>query len=178
MFVNQDRKGIQDSFREKTKIGDTSETLCRLLYGPDYLRSGLNGFIDNESYLLSNHHSIEANEVEAIDNRILPLVHPDEWETIARVLAFPYNQQGGKFALITINSACIEELSNQPHFLLPHGEYYGKVHSEYVSTVDNYEWELSEEQPNVSAEILKRYEFKFELSIGHKPKLVSSQSPF
>ncbi len=63
----------------------------------------------------------------------VPLVHPDEWETIAR-----YFQQ--QFRLLTIEKSAVENLSHTFHPALKHLEYFAKVPVDAIAKEEAYSW--------------------------------------
>lgn len=66
----------------------------------------------------------------------VPLVHPCEWETIARWFH-------NRFRLITIDSSKIEDLEQIEHPAFVHGEYFGRVPQTAIISDEEYTWRES-----------------------------------
>lgn len=181
MFPNQDLQGLEECGKRSTPAIEKPETLCRIVYNLDS-RYNIRNMFDNDDYLLPHSKNERNHEVLGVNNRVLSMVHPDEWETIARIFGITgglgWGEPHGNFSVLTIDTSKIETLSRQPHFLLLYGEYYGLIHKRGIIKKDDYIWEKSDKKLNVLQEILSRFQFKFERSLGYTPKLVSSQSPF
>ena len=131
------------------------ETLCRVT---------TNGyFIDEDGFLLTHQTRFEYAQykdreppknpgpvvltkdmrpllplVPSHDNRMLPLVHPDEWETAARFMFARFWLRPVR--LLTVDKTRIRDLINTPHPALFYGEFFGKVHKEAVVSDEEYRW--------------------------------------
>ena len=68
--------------------------------------------------------------------RMVPLVHPEEWETIARYFH-------SRFRLLTIDSTKVEALTLEEHPALVHGEYRGRVPLSAIISDVQYSWKKS-----------------------------------
>ena len=73
------------------------------------------------------------------DYRKISLVHPGEWETIARyIYEKPEFKKG--FRLLTIKTSEIENLTLEEHPALFHGEFFGKVRKSDIISDVGYQW--------------------------------------
>ncbi|MCK4588851.1 MAG: hypothetical protein KAT77_00275 [Nanoarchaeota archaeon] len=176
----------------ETKTAVFPETLCRVTFN--------SYFVDEQGYLLSHEINEEIkiytpqysikHEICVLDGvkkmwlpggqmreeyRVLPLVHPDEWETIARYFAH-------RFRLLTIDASKVEDLTHELllqgdglcHEALVHGEYFGKVPLTAIVKDEEYSWEKSDKPLNLSEDALDflRKKGKLELTEEFHPVLL------
>jgi hypothetical protein len=139
------------------------ETLCCVLYGLPYIREGIDAFI-------SVHGFLKTADGKSLKNAVLPFVHPKEWETVARTLAWSYGEENSRFSVAYIETATIENLMWQPHPLLEFGEYSGDVPSYGIHNVVDYSWISSDHLPPAILPAIIRYPHKFERSLNHRPQ--------
>ncbi len=143
------------------KESQLPETLCRITWN-SYL-------LDWEGYLIPHYvekrmmeedflHVIPQREVAVHKPRLMKpenevcfpgyrgfnyrstsLVHPDEWETIARYM---YEKPDFKkhFRLLTVKTSEIERLIQEKHPSLYHSEYFGHLHQSDIISDVGYQW--------------------------------------
>lgn len=175
----------------KTKTAVFPETLCRVTFN--------SYFADADKYLLAHAVSEDLlwgpkfyslkHEVCILDGvkklwlpfgqmreeyRMVPLVHPDEWETIARYFAH-------RFRLLTIDASKIEDLTHESllheglfHPALAHGEYFGKVPLDAIIKDEEYTWKKSKKNIRLSEEACEflKEKNKLHLTEGFHPVLI------
>ena len=97
--------------------------------------------VDQEGYVLTHLNDPESG------NRSLPMVHEQEWESIARLMALYEAILDGSafFLLLTIDPQKVENLSNKPPGFLRFGEYFGHVHKSAVTSVEQMTWKVGDQ---------------------------------
>mgnify|MGYP001606982669 CR=1 FL=1 len=127
---------LEDSANKR--IVDIPKRLSRITSDLEY-------HVDSEGYIVS--HSSKLNEEgkyinkEGYDPRSLPLIHPTEWETIARMFAFSrFKLFNMNFKLLEIDASRIEITAHRIHPSLKHGEYFAKVQESAIISNKEYSW--------------------------------------
>ncbi|HLD85623.1 MAG TPA: hypothetical protein VI968_03645 [archaeon] len=105
-----------------------TNTLLRVTY------SDMVSFDDN-GFLLSHYFVQNDGQPDMYSPKSVPLTDAQDWETVARVLAFP-----GEFQILRIDARQIQNLSHRPHILLQNGEYFGHVPKSAIKARINYTW--------------------------------------
>lgn len=118
---------------------DKEDYLFRIVYGADLK-------FDSKGYLLP----VEVDGEMSGQPVTLPLVHPTEWKTIARMFALPKFRKKNQLAwLLKIKKDKVEKLTNQSHVLLPmHGEFFGVVNRDAIEAILKFGWEYKPELAN------------------------------
>ena len=142
-------------------------TLCRVTRN-EYL-------VDPEGYLLSHETRPKpeggyTQNINGFDQRSLPLVHPNEWEVIARMFAWHHYRNHGKtFRLLTFDSAQINVREIRPHGTLDYGEYLGIVPQSAILSNVEYTWIKDGKPMNISRSARRNWPRIFALSEGYSP---------
>ena len=156
-------------FEDRINVSDlvVPKTLCRVTY---------DGFlIDPEGYLLSHGTRLKpgggyTQNINGFSPRSLPLVHPDEWEVIARMFAWHrYRENGSTFRLLTFDSSQIDIKEIRPHGTLDHGEYLGYVPQSAILSNVEYTWIKDDKPMNIPRSARMNLPGMFALSEGYSP---------
>ena len=164
-MTNDARENLEDRTQGSSMVVPT--TLCRVTR-EEYL-------VNPEGYLLS-HETREKPEggytqnINGFDQRSLPLVHPDEWEVIARMFAWhDYKDEGKTFRLLTFDSSQIDVREIKPHGTLDYGEYLGIVPESAIMSNVEYTWIQNGKSMNISRSAKENWPRIFALSEGYSP---------
>lgn len=144
--------------------------LPRYLYRITYVKYP----IDRGGYLISHNADALARasleDVNKLDPRNLPLVHPKEWEVIARMFAWHrFRERGQNFTLLKIRSDKIELIENRPHGVLDYGEYFARVPKHAVVEEREYTWAKDNRPMNIAESAKRNWPRIFALSEGWSP---------
>lgn len=137
--------------------------------------------VDPQGYLLS-HETREkpdggyTRNINGFDQRSLPLVHPSEWEVIARMFAWhEYRKSGATFKLLTIDTKIINILGTAPHGVLDYPEYFGMVPKSAILTTTEYTWVKDGSQSILSQSAKNNWPNIFAWSEGYSPVPLKSR---
>ncbi len=151
--------------------------VCRLVYKPRTAGPLPQLFVDKDGYLISQDAVIEGGGIRPEhpygcnwEARVLPLVHPVEWELIARTVAFGNpvysfrgrpliegQEKGNQFHLLTIDA---RQVTQRCHFDHPgslrYGEYFGEVPVNAVVHHEIFGWAVRWAcSPNIPSSLTK-----------------------
>src|SRR3989344_9245037 len=106
MLPSQSPQGLEECNQRNATVIEKPETLCRVIYNLDS-RCDIGEMFDNECYLLPHSRNVEDDRGLSVDKRVLSMVHPDEWETIARIFGitggYGWGEPYGNFSVLTID---------------------------------------------------------------------------
>ena len=158
--------GIREQ-KKRSIDSEISETLCRV--------TTMRYLVDPAGYLLSHETKLKQSggytqNINGFDQRSLPLIHPDEWEVIARMFAWHrYKDHGSAFRLLTFDATRTNVVKIRPHGVLDHGEYFGIVHQHAIISDIKYTWVKDGRPMNISKSARENWPRIFAASKGYSP---------
>ena len=143
---------------------------------PEYLcRVTKPNYEVNEKGIIQQHGF--STKLWTLDGPILTthLVHPEEWQFIARFYAFPGNNgfmYDNGFRLLEIKTSDVKKLSHDPHPLLRNGEFFGEININDLIGDELYQWKRTNLITTFTKRQIKHYP-KLENTKGWRPYTVN-----
>lgn len=131
--------------------------------------------MDDDGYLLTNQSQMFPNDdyTRCFDPQSVPLVHPGDWEVVARYWQFPeYRESGKPFILLQLDAFGVEIVDYNPKIsIFSHPEFFGKVQKSAIIQAEQYTWTKDLKPMNVPPRALEDKAVK--ASEGYSPMLLN-----